>query len=378
MKLRLCQPPSAIAGMLMGLLLSWQPVVALNFEQQEVDPTKFIVLAAPLAQQDHYNLVILEQLADTQPCWQEQPRQPGVVIPLLLNFDFTNICGRSLNSKGYSIRQGGQDLASAYRLSLVKQDGVLVLMGTPRYRQQAPPLEIGRTQTLEPGFLKIELAPDWRLTKRTYLGRRLKHIYLTQGASPSEEGTPRVATRRRRRTRAASPPAATTPLPSSSASVLPPLTDEVEIPVPPPESARPDPRAAVLPPPATDEPPPGSDPLLVPSASIPLGNAGNEPDVFTARSLPLPGSDQGDVGAAGSPPPPPVPADLSRYRYRVLVDPNDEREQALVKDLIPDAFGVSHRGLWVLQVGAFERRDEADERIQLLQQHGFDGMIDIR
>ena len=394
MNTRYCQTTATIAGMIMGLLGYWRPAAAVTFEQQNVNPTKFVVLAAPLAPPDRYNLVILEQLADTQPCWREQRRQPGVVLPLLLNFDFTHICARRLDHNGYSIRQAGQDQGTLYRLALVQQDGVLVLQGIPYRRNSGPTLEIGRTQTLEPGFLKIELAPGWRLTQRTHRGQPLDHIYLTRDVIPpaTVASTPRRSTSTRRSPRSI----AVAPTPrADAAGTVPPLTNEVEIPVPLPESAGPQastraslsgtrsgpqsgpqsgPDDFILnPPPVTDELPPlDVDPLSVPGARIPLGNAGDEPDVITASALP------GAVDGLDGAPDPALATGPARYRFRVLVDPRDEREQSLVKDLVPDAFGVSHRGEWVLQAGAFETRAEADERIQLLGQHGFNGMIDIR
>ena len=390
------QTATAIASLITVLLLSGPTVAAITFEQQDLDQDKFVVLAAPSAQQDRYNLIILEQLTDAKPCWQEQPNRPGVIQPLLLNFDFTNICGRSLSPSDYSIRQSGQDLGAQYRLSLVEQDSVLVLMGTPyQTRTQQPSLEIGRTQTLTPGFLKIELAPGWRLTQRTYRGQRQAHLYLTRDVVPAvDPRSTQIATRSPRTARSSaglSRPAAT-PVPSRGvveAQVPSPLTEPIEIPVPPPASPQsqvieipvPSPASApaqikpVLdPPPLVEELPPlDVNALSVPEQSIPLGNADNEPDVFAASAIL--GSDPETLAADTIPPP---TTNRSQYRYRVLVAPVNQQEEALARDVVPDAFNTVQSGRRVLQVGAFEERADAEERVKLLQQYGFNGMIDVR
>lgn len=390
------QTATALASLITILLLSGTTAAAITFEQQDLDQEKFVVLAAPSAQQDRYSLIILEQLTDAKPCWQEQPNRPGVIQPLLLNFDFTHICGRSLSPSDYSIRQEGQDLGSQYRLSLVEKDSVLVLMGTPyQNRTQRPSLEIGRTQTLTPGFLKIELAPGWRLTQRTYRGQRQAHLYLTRDVVPAvDPRSTQIATRSPQSARSSariSRPAAAPVLPSGGvrAQDPSPLTEPVEIHVPPPASPQsqaieilvPSPASApaqikpVLdPPPLIEELPPlDSNALSVPEESIPLGNADNEPDVFAASAIL--GSDPEAIAADTIQPP---TVNRSQYRYRVLVAPVNQQEEALARDVVPDAFNTVQSGRRVLQVGAFEERADAEERVKLLQQYGFNGMIDVR
>ncbi|MEQ8956600.1 MAG: DUF3747 domain-containing protein [Coleofasciculus sp. C2-GNP5-27] len=156
-----------------------------TFDSQEVNSDKFIAVAAPFGD-NKYQLLIIEQRSNQRPCWQEVGSNPAIVDPLLLNFDFTGICGRSTDSNGYSIRMQGQDLGLDYLLRVVERDGELVLVGTNRMNRQAPTVEIGRTQGLSNGnFLKIELDPGWRFTRRAYQGRALGHIYLT-----SDTGVP--------------------------------------------------------------------------------------------------------------------------------------------------------------------------------------------
>ncbi|MGF1604270.1 MAG: DUF3747 domain-containing protein [Thermosynechococcaceae cyanobacterium] len=172
-------------GTISGPLFSLQSVGAFTFDQQEVSQEKFIAIAVPLAQGDNHNLLILEQISSAKKCWQEETNQPGVVDPLLLNFDFTGICGRSTDSNGYSIRVGGQDLGIDYRLSVRKRGGAFALVGYSAKDTRAPELMIGRTTQSGSGFLKIELEPGWRFAKRAYDGKTLGHIYLARDSFPA-------------------------------------------------------------------------------------------------------------------------------------------------------------------------------------------------
>lgn len=175
---------SATATLLgLSLALSTGKADAATFEQKDLDPSQVIAVAVPLAQSDRYNLLILEQLSSARPCWQAQPG--GTVEPLLLQFDFTNICGRSTDSNGYSIRIGGEDKGIEYRLSIVKRGDRLVLMGVPNRGGANSALEIAQTQGLAPGFLQFVLNPEWRLAKRVYQGKALGHIYLATDTFPA-------------------------------------------------------------------------------------------------------------------------------------------------------------------------------------------------
>jgi hypothetical protein len=85
---------------------AWNPATAATFEQAEVDQNKFIAVAAPFGNNAH-QLLIIEQVSPKRECWSESGTNPVTVEPLLLNFDFTGICGRSTDSNGYSIRMDG-------------------------------------------------------------------------------------------------------------------------------------------------------------------------------------------------------------------------------------------------------------------------------
>jgi Protein of unknown function (DUF3747) len=166
--------------------LGLDKVAAANqFEQMEVIQEDLIAIAAPVGQTAKHQLLILEQIADDRLCWTESGFNPVVVDPLLLQFDFTGICGRSTDSNGYSMRMGGQDWGLNYDLRIAQRDLELVLVGVP-IRGGGAHVEIGRTNGTASGFVKITLNPGWRFTKRTYQGQTLGHVYLTNDRTLSE------------------------------------------------------------------------------------------------------------------------------------------------------------------------------------------------
>lgn len=155
---------------------------AVSFDQQEVEQSQVIAIARPYGE-GQYDLLILQQIPGQRQCWSESGSNPTTVEPLLLNFDFTGICDRSTDSNGYSIRLDGQDYGLNYLLRVVKRNGELVLVGTPRTDPTQAEIVVGSTKGIVPGFLKISLAPGWRFTRRAYQGKVLSHIYLTGDSS---------------------------------------------------------------------------------------------------------------------------------------------------------------------------------------------------
>ncbi len=328
------RPTAMIAGLIMGLCVTSQPVQAATFGHKEVEQSKFIALAVPIGGGERYKLMIVEQISNKRPCWQEKPS--GVVDPLLTQFDFTGICGRSLDSNGYSIRVANQDLWVNYQLSLIKRNGVLALVGYP-YTGGNAHLPIGRTQTTTSGFLKINLDPGWRFTKRTYQGKTLGHVYLTRDTMPPiGADAPRLAT-------TSNPRLATTPkkiVPSApkttkldteattpSQHAAAPLTEAVDIPVPPP--------------PTTE------------SVTIPVASPGTSAPPLQAR-------------------------DTQSSSYRVIVPVQSASRTQALKALVPDAFQSTYQGQSVYQVGSFESQRKANAMVQLLQLEGFKGIVEAR
>jgi N-acetylmuramoyl-L-alanine amidase len=168
---------AGVAALFLGVGM---PSHAVTFGQTEVSQRKFVAIAVPRAS-GYYTLLVLEQRSDEKPCWRESGSSPTRVEPLLLNFNFTKICGRSMDSNGYSIRAAGQDLGLKYQLSLQKQKNDVVLLGLPaRSGTSGKPLQLGRTHGIRSGFLKIDLNSGWRFAKRTYSGKPLGHIYFSR------------------------------------------------------------------------------------------------------------------------------------------------------------------------------------------------------
>lgn len=181
---------AAFAVAALSTITALSPLLAATFGKTEVDQNKFVAVAQPLAN-NTYKLLVIEQLSSARPCWSESGSSPVQVQPLLLNFDFTGICSRSLDSNGYSIRMADQDLGLQYSLRVVKRDGDVRLVGSSTSRN-APVIEIGRTNGVSNDFSKIVLNPGWRMTKRSYDGKTLGHIYFTSdqalGATPTDGG----------------------------------------------------------------------------------------------------------------------------------------------------------------------------------------------
>ena len=160
------------------------PAKANLFNQKEVEQSRYVAIA--IRRDFGPQLLILEQKTDTRQCWSESGDRPTLVDPLLLNFNFTGICGRATDSNGYSIRMAGTDLALDYALSLQMSGGDIRLMGISRIDSNAPRLLIGKTYGLANGMTKIILEPGWRFAKRSYQGKELGHIYITTDWMPTE------------------------------------------------------------------------------------------------------------------------------------------------------------------------------------------------
>lgn len=172
---------STLALSTFGATFVPQPAEAALFGERTVRQQDFVAVAAPIGDTGRHQLLVLEQQASNRACWGEQGSTPTIVDPLLLNFDFTGVCGRYTDSNGYSIRTGGQDLGIQYSLRVVRQGDDIVLMGVP-FRPNQTPIEIGRTAYTN-DFARIELNPGWEFSKRTYQGRTLGHVYLSNDLS---------------------------------------------------------------------------------------------------------------------------------------------------------------------------------------------------
>jgi hypothetical protein len=358
---------------LLGGCLLTTPSQATLFEQREVNQEDFIAIARPYGN-GKYDLLILQQIPGKRQCWAVNGREPTIVQPLLLDFDFTGSCERATDSNGYSLRIRGTDYGLEYLLRIVQRNGELVLVGTPRNPRQSEVI-IGRTKGLGTGLIQIYLIDGWRFTKRSLAGQNLSHIYLTAD-SPSFNPPPELLAG----TQSSIPPResvkAETPVnPSGDPEVREYTFTATETAV----ESNPQlgvtnrvPESNLTPqPPVTSNLPPLTPPLRLGSgqansqnsnAIVPpppprnLGNQRSLSDVITFnRATPNPSSSNtGNTGNAG------------RKGFKVVIEAKTESDRSKVRSLYPDAFPTSYKGRSVWQIGAFSNRDKAENALQSL------------
>ena len=151
------------------------------FAGQPLPENRFAILGRPVGATD-WSLLVLEQVAAAPRCWTARP--DGLVDPSLNRFNFTGICNRFIDSNGYSLRIGEQDLASTYRLKLVQVGEELRLQASSVSNPTDLPVGRGRVPLRDrDGFVQLTLEPGWSLQRRTYQGRSLSHLYFANGES---------------------------------------------------------------------------------------------------------------------------------------------------------------------------------------------------
>ena len=371
----------SIGGLGIGLTAFQPEAIASTFDNAEVNQDRFVLLAT----EGGSRLTILEQISNTRACWDQNGAE---VDPLLLNFDFTGICGRASDLNGYSIRVDNQDLGLQYRLEVATEGDSMVLYARPRRGGQR--LEVGRTRGIPQEFGEIELNPGWRITRRVYNGQALGHLYLTndqtltalQQASPSRPSTS-VATRpttpSTRNSGVTAEPVSETPSSrpryrrySRNGSQLPtpdePIAIDVETPSPRPTTSN---RSAVsgidLP-----TPPGGTTVAVVPVPSLPPEPTGHRPPGDpTIPVIPVtqdlwfsePPVFSGTPGGGSER----LAANLG-FSYRVIVSDSSPDAQRRVRSIVPDAFRTVIDGEVVMQAGLFREPNEANTLLQQLNQ----------
>ncbi|MEB3265494.1 MAG: DUF3747 domain-containing protein [Cyanobacteriota bacterium] len=157
------------------------------FDAAEVEAQRFVLVAAPIGSGTKAQLNIYEQVRPTRPCFAVAEGQPGVVDPLLATFDFTGICSRYIDTNGYSLRVGGSDLATVYRLMVQRGSDDNVLLAVPTKTGAGPEMVVARTRGQASGFLRFELEPSWRLMRRQFRGRNLGHLYIYAESWPTPQ-----------------------------------------------------------------------------------------------------------------------------------------------------------------------------------------------
>ncbi|MGB0825942.1 MAG: DUF3747 domain-containing protein, partial [Synechococcus sp.] len=146
------------------------------FDSAALPQEHIAVLAQPIGRAQ-WKLLVLEQIKAQPHCWRA--RQDGLVEPSLNRFNFSGICKRYLDSNGYSLRSGGQDLGTRFRFRLKPSGASLRLEALDP--QQKAPLLVGQARVRERdpnGFVPLQLEPGWSLERRVYQGRQLNHLYF--------------------------------------------------------------------------------------------------------------------------------------------------------------------------------------------------------
>lgn len=161
------------------------------FGALEVEQQRFVLVAAPIGSSgNRYQLNIYEQINDRRPCFATESSLPSPVNPLLATFDFTGVCGRYIDANGYSLRVGGADLATSYRLLVRNDPSGTLLVALPTKEGAGPEMIVARSGGLISGFHKLQPEPGWRLMRRTYAGRRLGHLYVYSDSWPQAAAAP--------------------------------------------------------------------------------------------------------------------------------------------------------------------------------------------
>lgn len=146
------------------------------FQSQPLEQERLAVLGQPVGNQD-WKLLVLEQLKPQPKCWEE--RRDGLIDPALNRFNFSGICSRYLDSNGYSLRVGEDDVSPRYRLRLESQGNTLVLLAMSG--SHPTELVVGRGAIPlrdRNGFVALKLEPGWQLERRMYGERSLSHVYF--------------------------------------------------------------------------------------------------------------------------------------------------------------------------------------------------------
>lgn len=154
------------------------------FEARDVAAERFVLVAAPIGNGERSQLNIYEQIKDTRLCFSTSGSSPAQVEPLLGGFDFTGICSRYIDGNGYSLRVGGEDLASIYRLSVIRQGGDTLLLAAPTKAGAGPEMVVARSGGQASGFLQLVFEPGWKLMRRHFGSRSLGHVYIYRDGWP--------------------------------------------------------------------------------------------------------------------------------------------------------------------------------------------------
>ena len=149
-----------------------------------VELSNFVLVSAPIGQGERSQLNIYEQRTTKRPCFAVAAGSPAMVDPLLSTFDFTGVCNRYIDGNGYSLRIGGDDLGTRYRLSVVNTGSDIELLATPTKNPSQPTMLVARAGGAASGFVQLKLEPGWTLKRRAYGKKSLGHLYVYRDSAP--------------------------------------------------------------------------------------------------------------------------------------------------------------------------------------------------
>jgi N-acetylmuramoyl-L-alanine amidase len=169
-----------LAAIFTGAILLTTPLLpaVAQFTEAPIAGDQVKAIAVP-AGAIGYNLNVVEQIPGKQQCYAEKGSNPTIIDPLWTKFDFTGSCNRSTDSNGYSVRLDGQDTSLDYRLDVIAKGEQLQLVA--KNSKGGPNLVVGQTNG-KPGtgeYVKINLNPGWKFTKKSYQGKVLGHYFLS-------------------------------------------------------------------------------------------------------------------------------------------------------------------------------------------------------
>ena len=163
------------------------------FTAVPVEEQNFILVSAPIGSGERSQLNIYEQRTSKRPCFASSGSAPAVVDPLLSKFDFTGICNRYIDGNGYSLRIGGDDLGTRYRLTVVKTGSDIELLAAPTRDRSQPTILVARAGGYGSGFIKLNFEPGWMLRRRAYGKKTLGHIYVYRDVQAMEVEVPETS-----------------------------------------------------------------------------------------------------------------------------------------------------------------------------------------
>ncbi|MEY2833463.1 MAG: hypothetical protein RLZZ574_2722, partial [Cyanobacteriota bacterium] len=169
-----------LAAFFTGTLILTTPLLpaVAQFTEAPVAEGNVAAIAVP-AGAIGYNLNVIEQIPGKQQCYAEKGANPTIIDPLWTKFDFTGSCNRSTDGNGYSVRLDGQDTSLDYRLDVIAKGDNLQLIATNT--QAGSDLVVGQTNGKGGAgeYLKIDLNPGWKFSKKAYQGKTLGHYFLS-------------------------------------------------------------------------------------------------------------------------------------------------------------------------------------------------------